>query len=49
MDGKKKEDMSGPLIKKIKFSISEPSTYECMGDECNTPLSQQLIINIKSE
>lgn len=24
---------SGPLIKKIKFSISEPSGYESMGGE----------------
>ena len=33
MDGKKKKNMSGPLIKKIKFSISEPSGYESMGGE----------------
>jgi len=33
VDGKKKENMSGPLIKKIKFSISEPSGYESMGGE----------------
>jgi len=33
VDGKKKENMGGPLIKKIKFSISEPSAYESMGGE----------------
>jgi len=33
VDGKKKENMSEPLIKKIKFSISEPSAYESIGGE----------------